>query len=214
MSFDLLFHGRSEWPETEIPISLTDWKALVTDILDKEQIGRFSVIGYSYGGKICIATANLMPERVDALYLAAADGIHFNFWFRLATGTALMRRLFLILCKNPGPFLWLVKTLSKLRLISRNLGRFVAAQLAAKANRKRLYLSWVGFRGFTLRQRQILQMLNANDIRLEMVAGKYDSVIPWKDLQTFTSKVHNGRFHLIHTGHQSLLKKFNESLNR
>ena len=214
LSFDLFFHGQSHWPEKEIPVPPEAWKQMLLEILNKEKISKFSMIGYSYGGKIAIATAHLMPEKVEKLYLAATDGIHYNFWFRFATGTAPVRALFLYLCKNPKPFIRLVKFAAKTGLISKNLGRFVVVQLGVKADRKRLYLTWVGYRKFTLNQRSILKMLNQHEIKLELISGKYDSVIPYKELKIFTEKVHSSRFHLINTGHQSLLKKFNEELNK
>lgn len=214
LSFDLFFHGQSQWPEKEIPVPPEKWKQMLLEILKKEKISIFSMIGYSYGGKIAIATASLMPEKVEKLYLAATDGIHYNFWFRLATGTAPMRGLFLYLCKNPGPFIKLVKSAAKIGLISKNLGRFVAVQLGVKADKKRLYLTWVGFRKFNLNRGKILNMFNNHRVQLVMIAGKYDSVIPYRDLQSFTLKVDGSQFHLINTGHQSLLKKFNEELQR
>ncbi len=212
LSFDLFFHGQSKWPEKQIPISLAEWKDLLLKALKVEGIQRFSLIGYSYGGKIAIATAFLLPEMVEKTYLAATDGIHYNFWFRFATGSAPTRALFLYLCKNPRPFIRLVKAAARIGLISKNLGRFVTVQLGAKTDRKRLYLTWVGFRKFNLNRGKILKTFNSQSIELVMIAGKFDSVIPYKDLQSFTSKVRYSQFLLINTGHQSLLKKFNEKL--
>ena len=214
LSFDLFFHGQSQWSEKHIPIPLAKWRELLLEVLQKEKIHRFSMIGYSYGGKIAIATAFLLPEKVEKMYLAATDGIHYNFWFRFATGSVPTRGLFLYLCKNPGPFVKLVKAAAKMRLISKNLGRFVTVQLGVKSDRKRLYLTWVGFRKFNLNRGKVLKMFNNHRIELVMIAGKYDSVIPYKDLQSFTSKVESSQFLLINTGHQSLLKKFNEKLHQ
>src|ERR1041384_3075655 len=75
---DLFFHGKSEWNKGEEPLEKDEWKSLVEELLVKNNIQTFSVMGFSMGGKFALATLEAFPGRVKEIILLAPDGIKTN----------------------------------------------------------------------------------------------------------------------------------------
>ncbi|WP_339788189.1 alpha/beta fold hydrolase [uncultured Imperialibacter sp.] len=212
ISIDLFFHGKSQWPTDELPVPTESWHDLLLGILKAEQIDKFSVMGYSLGGKLALTTAMLFPQRVQRIILAAPDGIYLNPWYNVATGTWVMRAIFHYLNDHPALLIRLISFFSRTRLVSGRLAKFAISQVADHNNGNSIYHAWVGFRHFTQNIDKVLQTVNQNNIHVTMVAGKYDTVIPYGKLHSFEKKCASSDFVLIKTGHNSLLQKFHESL--
>jgi len=211
-SFDIFFHGQSKWPEDDLPVPVSEWKQMLTGVLAEEQISTFTILGYSLGGKIALATAALLPEQTEGLILIAPDGVKLHPWYRIATGTWLMRSVFHFLSHRPAQLLTLIGLISRLRLISKKLAKFAASQVGDPNNGRRIYFSWVGFRRFTYKRAELISLLNRHQMHVTVVAGKYDSVIPGKYLKSFASQCHHHHWVLIKTGHKSLLREYHASL--
>lgn len=211
-SFDIFFHGESEWPEDELPVSISEWEQMLTEVLQREQISTFTLMGYSLGGKIALATAALLPQQTESLILIAPDGVKLHPWYRIATGTRLMRSVFHFLSHRPAQLLVLIGLIARFRLISKKLAKFAASQVGDPDNGRRIYFSWVGFRRFTYKRAELISMLNEHSIHVTLVAGKYDTVIPSKHLKSFASQCQYHNWVLIKTGHKSLLREYHASL--
>ncbi len=212
LSFDLFFHGESLWPQDELPIPVVEWISLLEDVLEKEKIERFGVVGFSLGGKVAIRTALELPLRVNKIILVAPDGIQLNPWYKLATGTAFMRTIFRSLNARPSLLVKLIKYICKLRLISDRLAKFAISQVADPNNGASIYAAWVGYRLFTSDQALTIGVIEKHGMEVTVVAGKYDTVIPAHQLKSFATKCTKATFIKLNTGHNSLLKKYHEYL--
>lgn len=69
LAFDLPGHGRPLGRDASIPATID---ALLAS-MDAQGIGRFSLLGYSMGGRIALRLALRAPERVEALILESAS---------------------------------------------------------------------------------------------------------------------------------------------
>jgi pimeloyl-ACP methyl ester carboxylesterase len=212
ISIDLFFHGKSQWPADELPVPTESWHDLLLDILKAEQVDKFSVMGYSLGGKLALTMAILFPQRVQRIILAAPDGIYLNPWYKVATGTRVMRAVFHYLNDHSALLIRLISFFSRIRLVSVRLAKFAISQVVNSSNGTSIYHAWVGFRLFTQNIEKVLQTVNENNIHVTVVAGKYDTVIPYGKLHAFEKKCRLSDFVLIKTGHNSLLKRYHESL--
>ncbi|MEQ1588528.1 MAG: alpha/beta hydrolase, partial [Cyclobacteriaceae bacterium] len=63
-AFDLFFHGQSKW-EDETPLEKKMWREIMLQFLTENKIERFSVLGFSLGGKFTLATLELFPDRIE-----------------------------------------------------------------------------------------------------------------------------------------------------
>ncbi|MFZ4785319.1 MAG: alpha/beta fold hydrolase [Flavobacteriales bacterium] len=97
IAVDLFGHGEAYFPENRLknnPISKQEWWNLIDVILKKENVNRFSLMGYSLGGRMAMVTLEHFHTRVDRILLFSPDGLHKNLSYRLANEIGIGRRLF------------------------------------------------------------------------------------------------------------------------
>jgi pimeloyl-ACP methyl ester carboxylesterase len=212
-SFDLFFHGQSDWTRREA-LEKSDWKKIVNLFLEKEAIHDFEVAGFSMGGKFAMATLESFSDRVKKLILLAPDGIKTSFWYSLATYPIAIRALFKSMILHPNRLYKITKALRALNLIDQGLLRFAETQMDTEDKRKRVYFSWVYFRHLKFDLNKIVQILNDRQIALWMIVGEFDKVIQPKHMESFAQNVNIKHFHILNAGHNDLIKKASEHLSK
>ncbi|GAA4408146.1 hypothetical protein GCM10023187_29610 [Nibrella viscosa] len=209
-SFDLFFHGASPAPDSatgEFVLTKTDWTRIVSEFLKEKNISRFSVIGFSMGGKFALATAEAFADRIDQLILLAPDGITVSPWYRLATGTAVGRRLFRYFLQHMLLFRRVGNTLAAVGLLDRSALRFAQRTLATAEQRERVYRSWVGFRKLGVRLDILASLLNHHPVRTRFILGYFDRVLPADFVKPLTRRLYTYELHMLKTGHHRLVEK-------
>ncbi len=204
-SFDLFFHGKSEWPFDEQPLEKDFWKAFMEQFLSENNIETFGVLGFSLGAKFALAIVEAFPQKTTGIFLLAPDGIKTNFWYSLATYPVALRRLFKSMIKKTERFNRLAQAAHKLRLIDKGVLRFVDLQMNTEEKRKRVYLSWVVFRHLKFNMAHIASLINRHGIALVIVTGKYDKIITTKNMNALLKKVKHYTSLTPETGHNGIL---------
>jgi pimeloyl-ACP methyl ester carboxylesterase len=202
-SFDLFLHGQSTWAER--PLEKADWKNVVELLLQKEKINEFELAGFSMGGKFAFATLEAFPEKTKRMTLVAPDGIKVNFWYRLATYPVAMRWLFERFVSNPKTFFSLAKFLQAVGIIDKYLLRFVMLQMDTEEKRKRVYSTWIYFRHLKFEMKSIAELLIKEKTPLKIIVGRFDKVIPVKDMQRLLKHVPHGQLQVLEAGHNQLI---------
>ncbi len=211
-SFDLFFHGKSEWPLDETPLSKAYWKELLDQFLTKNSIEKFNLIGFSLGGKFALASLEAFPSRVSSVYLLAPDGIKTNFWYSLATYPLVLRRLFKSMILKPGRFVSIVKWAKKLNLMDKGVIKFAESQMDTEEKRKRVYYSWVVFKQLRFDLDFIASIINVNKIELSIFIGRFDKVITADIVAPLLKRVPHHQLQILETGHNGLIDKSIEAL--
>ena len=199
---DLFFHGGSVWNKGEEPLEKTEWKEIINEFLERNQIDTFSVLGFSMGGKFALATLEAFPDRVKEIVLLAPDGINTSFWYSLATYPIAFRNFFKSMISNHRRFLKIAKASKKLGLIDKGVLRFVETQMDSEEKRKRVYYSWVVFRHLKFDMNKIKSLISDYKIDLKVFVGKYDKIIKPNGLKKLTSRIE-----VLDAGHNDLIKK-------
>ncbi len=202
--FDLYFHGQSTWPARQ-PLEKSDWQKILNQFFQLENISGFEVAGFSLGGKFALATLEAFSEKVKKVILLAPDGISTSIWYSLATYPIAIRLLFKSMVLRPGRYHSFVKFLRMLRLVNKGLLRFAESQMDTEEKRRRVYYSWVYFRHLKFDLDKIAAMLNKNQIPVLMVVGKFDKVIPAKNMARLLKRIHHKQFEVIESGHNDLV---------
>ncbi len=214
-SIDLPFHGsstlRTDRPVSHIDsITHTNWLGVMAAFLEQHGIGRFSVAGFSLGGRFALATAHAFADRLDQLILLAPDGITPNPWYRLATRTAVGRALFRqVLNHTP----WLHKAgllLAKLGLVDRSVLRFAEALLASPTQRDLIYHTWLSFRFLLLPMPPLADRLNRHEVWVRIFAGHFDKIMPLDAIQPLTRHLTAYDLTVLRTGHNRLIERVGE----
>jgi pimeloyl-ACP methyl ester carboxylesterase len=210
--FDLYFHGQSTWPLEEQPLEKHEWKAILESFLKEENIATFSLLGFSLGGKLVLATVEAFAAKTEAVFLLAPDGIKTSFWYNMATYPILVRRLFKSMIFHPDRFFRISQALYRLNLVDRGLIRFAEHQMNTEEKRRRVYFSWVVFRHLRFNLKKIARIINANDIRTVIVVGKHDKVIRPEAIKHLSTRLKNCRVEVLDTGHTGLINQSAEIL--
>lgn len=206
-SFDLFFHGTSEWHNGEEPLEKSDWKELISDFLDKNNINGFSVLGFSMGAKFALATLEAFPDRVSEIILLAPDGIKTSFWYSLATYPIALRKLFHGMIVNHEKFLRVATVAKSLRLVDKGVLRFVETQMDSEEKRKRVYYSWVVFRHLKFDVQRIADLINSHKVKLTIFVGGRDKLVTGANMMRLVSKVPRARFETLEAGHNNLIRE-------
>jgi pimeloyl-ACP methyl ester carboxylesterase len=204
-AFDLFFHGQSTWPLRR-PLEKSDWRQIMMQFLGKEKIELFVVVGFSLGGKFALATLEAFTDKVTKVVLLAPDGIKTSLWYNLATYPIAVRRLFKSMVLQPQRFFTLAQFFQRVGLVNKGLVRFAESQMDTEEKRRRVYYSWVYFRHLKFDIPSIAAILNQHRIPLLMLVGKYDKVIPAKNMNTLLHRLHQKQLEIIEAGHNDLVK--------
>ena len=203
--FDLYFHGQSRWGHGETPIEKAHWKETMQAFLAQNEIDRFSLAGFSLGGKFALATVEAFPEKVENIILLAPDGIKTNFWYSLATYPVLFRKIFKSMIHHPERFQSIIKMLHAWNLMDNGVLKFAEFQMNTEEKRKRVYYSWVVFRHLKFDVDKIAALLNRYKIPVTLVVGQYDRVIKPKSMERLVTKLRKYTFETPEVGHTGLI---------
>ena len=180
-AIDLPFHGKTEWNEGLL-FTAVDLQQIVADIVKQDIFepsapGRLTLLGFSLGGRIALSLYQAQPQTIEKIVLLAPDGLKVNFWYWLATNTAMGTRLFAFSMKYPGWFLGFLKGVNKLKLVNASVFKFVNYYIADKEARLQLYQRWMCFRKLRPDRKLIKNYIRQHKTKARLVYGKYDRII-------------------------------------
>lgn len=170
-AFDLPFHGQSTGP---VRIAKEEWKAFLNEFLDTNGLPRCSVIGYSLGCRLALATLEAVPERLNAVYLLAPESLSEHPLFRLATGTPPGRWLFRRVVSEQNSFERLARLLERRRWIDPALTRQARWHVGTNAQQQRIVGSWLALRGFRYSPTWLGRWLGTHGVPATVFVGTHD----------------------------------------
>ena len=202
IAFDLPFHGSTDWNDGKYcnPEQLRDI------ILNCPEIGTkpFILLGYSIGGRLALTILPYFAERIIRLILLAPDGfyVHPAYWF--ATHTKFGNNMLKRVTSNPKRFLELLNFTQSKSLLPKSSLKFTKSVLENNNLRQTLYNAWTGFSQFKPDIKKLIQLINANQLPVMLVYGKFDSTIKMAPGRVFHQKVPSSTLLVLETGHQLL----------
>ncbi|HNM07269.1 MAG TPA: alpha/beta hydrolase [Chitinophagales bacterium] len=210
-AFDLPWHGETQWPEGRI-FTPADLLGLVRGFLDYLGASKFAVLGFSMGGKCALYITKHMPDRLNALWLLASDGIQTNRIYNVAVYPAWGRKLFKTTIRHPSWFFGMVNLATRLRLITPWLKKFTNNHMATREKRQRLYDTWISMAGFNPDIELVKKQLNTFHIPALLFFGRRDEVIPYTVGEQFAEGVALAKLTVLERGHYFIDEKINPML--
>lgn len=205
-SFDLFAHGESQWLYRNSILSKSEWAKIFDAFLQAEAIDSFSVMAYSMGGKVALATLEHFSHKIYSMIMVAPDGIYTNPWYRLATYPGMFNHIFKKIIYKPAAFLKTVEVLGNYNLLKKGLVKFVSNEMNSPAKRERVYQSWMIYRQFLFNKNLISRLIQRNHIKTLWVFGQYDYIINVEKFGSFLENISSGECVVLPTGHSDLLK--------
>lgn len=205
-SFDLFFHGKSYWSFGHKPLENAYWGSLMQQFLNKVPVDKFTLLGYSMGGKFVLATLKIYPELVEELILVAPDGIKTNGWYSLATYPLFLRHLFKWTINHPSPLFHVMNIMRSLKIIDKGIIKFAKLQMNSPMKRYRVYSSWVVFRHLIFDMDEIATLINKKNITTTMFLGAYDKIMTRNNMDNLLLKLKLYDLKELKCGHNQLLQ--------
>ena len=211
ISITLPLHGQTTWKEPDYcrPQDIIDIIELILKT-EKLPLERFSLMGYSLGGRICLKLLEVYPQRINHTLLLAPDGIKMFLLQYMATQNVFSKALFSYTIRHPQWFLGLIKCIRFCKLVPANIANFVYQLMDDKEERNRLYNRWMMFKYMHPHIQQVKNSINQYQKKVDIIIGEYDSLIKPATIESFPKGI-NPEFITIHrfpTGHILIKEKF------
>ncbi|MEO6168288.1 MAG: alpha/beta fold hydrolase [Chitinophagales bacterium] len=213
VAIDLPFHGDTKWQQGDFFLQ-EDLEYLITSILHREHHLRFSLMGYSLGGKIVLATIPHFVSQIDAVILAAPDGVKVNAWYNIAVYPEWGRKLFNRFVTHPQIVFTIARGLKFTGLLSERFFKFLQVQTNTEEKRQKVYDVWITIKDFEVELEEVKSLLNEYKIKSYIFIGKYDMVITQKIGKQFARGLHQCQYIVLDKGHNLITESFNEPLKQ
>jgi len=214
-SVNIFFHGKSEIinrdPEKE-PVSTDEFANFFEVFFDHINGQKISIIGYSLGGRLGMKITELLPKRVEALYLFAPDGLIKSRWYVLFSHNLIGRWVFRFLIKHENRYTHILNLFVNLRLISSKLENFIRSQTASKELREKVFYVWTSLRKIEPDFKQLKRSIETYNVPVKIFIGTYDNIIPIKNARKVKRKIPEIQVILIRSGHKMLTEKIAEEI--
>ncbi len=203
-AIDIYYHGESN-RENE-PLSKLQWKQAFHRFLDQEKIKKFSLIGFSLGGRFSLATMMAFPKAIESVFLIAPDGVFQSVWYKIATSFP-GNSLFKYFMNTPKTFDRFVTLSKKTGLVSRSLTRFVETSLRETHQRQRVYQTWTYFSPLQPKLSSVTRCINQHNIPTHVVLGIHDNIIPPKKILTKLKPIRHLQTEVVNAKHHQMIKE-------
>ncbi len=215
-SFSILHHGnttlKNECSSNYI-LSPEELKSFITAFCTAYHIDQFVLLAYSIGGKIALKTIEILPEKVKAALLIAPDGLKQNFWYHTATKNSVGKILFRFFIQFPQPFIYFIDGLSFLRILPKNMKKFLLSNFREKKNREKVKNVWITFSNIDPEMEKVLQNIEKHKISTHFLMGIYDPVLKSSALQKIVAnKADHISWYNVEGGHNLLKASLQNSV--
>ncbi|HYE54847.1 MAG TPA: alpha/beta hydrolase [Chitinophagaceae bacterium] len=205
IAIDLPYHGHTQWTDLQPAALAATTSALLAHLNIPPK--NIHLLGFSLGARIALCLLQQMPASISKAVLLAPDGLTINFWYWLSTQTTIGNSLFRLTMKKPGWFLGMLRTSAKLRIVNQSILKFVENYIHDDTIRRQLYQRWTGLRKCKPNKATLRRLIPANNIRIELLYGRYDRNIGQKKGKQFIKGLPNANMQVLNCGHQVLHEK-------
>lgn len=212
VSVDLPFQGKTIWREKE-KLSVEGLREFMEAFFREIGAeGKISIMAYSIGGNYALGFISLFSEHVNNLWLIAADGLKSKPAFNFITKTRLGRWLFGVFILYPAWVFYWLKLAGVLGLASKRVLRFYYSTIDSRIKRKVMMQRWASTARIAVRPKRAIDAINRAGIRVCLIFGKHDSVIPVQNAVRFHKKIPSSKLVVVDTGHKLLVPETNKIL--
>lgn len=177
VALNMPFHGKTVWKE-ERAMSRGDLEYLVQKIMEQFGQQRFSLMGYSMGGRLSLCLLETFAAQIDHVILLAPDGLRNNPWHMFVTQNRLGNRIFRYNTHHPGLFFGLLNFGKRWKLLNESVYKFALHRMDKPEKRRLVYDVWTNLRHMLPDRKKCKRLIQRYNIDLLMLFGRYDRVIP------------------------------------
>ena len=207
LAVNIFFHGSSRVQDRVISrgFSLKDLKDLFRDIYNILPTDKYTLMGYSLGGRICLKLFELYPDKIDRIILLAPDGIRVSRFYLFLTRTFAGRFILKKVIYRPEIFFIVARMLRKSGIVGEKKYQFAVNNFDNRHRREKVYQVWMTLRNVISKNSSIKSLLGRYDVHLFLFFGKYDRIIPSSIGRRFARGAENHvHFYELDEGHRMI----------
>ncbi|MEH0158068.1 alpha/beta hydrolase [Limibacter armeniacum] len=198
-AISLPYHGNTAWKESNFGVG--DFIEIVEVIQKETGADRFSLMGYSMGGRVTLCLLEHFATQLDKVFLCASDGIRTHKIYNFSLMPTWYVRTAKLLVMIPAVLFGLVNFAYRFGFVSKFLFDFTNNHLATRKQRKRFFSCIHFFRHTTINLKDVQTLLNKHNIPVEMYFGIRDEVILLDGVKKFQHGLQNARLYELNKGH-------------
>jgi len=218
IGFDLFFHKETKLQDQTLtavksPITKKAFAGLIAEFCAFENIGRFSVIGYSMGSHFATVVVEEIGERVDEYIVAAPSSINPGLLIRAFSKYKLGNKLLERFTQSERALINVLNFSKRLGLID-DVGRNILyKEIDTPELRFILYASFTYLRLFETDEGKLIQVLVKQNIRSIFIFGKRDAMYPPRIGKKFLKKLPKAEVIILDKNHEMIDKDFIAALS-
>lgn len=212
-AFDLFFHGESNWEESDTIMSPAFIQEFIAGFALRNNIQRFSLLGFSIGARVVLAAIPLFSSMIDHVWLLAPHGVKSDYLYKFATRSGIGTRLFRGMLSQSGWLFCLFDLMARSGIADRKLLRFAKSRLRTEAGRKRVYNTWMLYSALDKPWKEVVAVLNTSGIRLIVVLGASDFLFKPDYFESRLKDVINKEIMTLESSHERLIYDMIETLS-
>jgi pimeloyl-ACP methyl ester carboxylesterase len=212
-AIDLPYHGRTRWAADRL-YYVKDIIGIINTLCESEQITRFSLMGYSMGGRIAMCIIPTLIQQLDEVFILAASGIKIHPIFNAATLPAWAIKLLSFNIKHPKGLFATMRLAKQLGWINPHVYQFNQHLMATENRRRRIHYTWLSIRDFNVNVPKLQQILNNAQIPVYLLFGKDDKIIPPWVGEFFAKGLKNAHLYLLPCNHFMVTAALNHTFDQ
>ena len=217
VAVNLYHHGNSVYPENrmfENQISKKEFIEHIEQLLTELKIDRFSIMGYSLGGRVALTCVQLFYKRINRIILIAPDGLKISHYNNFVTRTNMGKNYIKWLVKKPDEFFALIDKLHRYKIVNNRSKRMINFHFETHEKRVLLRNVISSFKNIIPNINKVTRYINKHNIEIVMVFGKHDFIIPIKLGTRFLKGIRSKKeMHVIDASHNILTENASKALS-
>jgi pimeloyl-ACP methyl ester carboxylesterase len=210
VAVDWPFHGQTEWaPKT---FSKQDLLDIILKICAEHGKERFSMMGFSFGGRLAQAMLPELAGRLNKLYLLSPDGVKTKGMSTAAHTPMWVRRLLYRMLQNPNWFIAMVNVGKKLGVAPPLIHHFLTNNLNRPERFRRTFGCWMAMESFYLRRHTIQRILKESQLSTDVYIGLNDPMLRQNTLKKLYEGLPEVRVFWLDEGHRLIGEELGECL--
>ncbi len=204
-SFDLFAHGESEWNEGR-EFSAEDFRNIFVHFFESENIHSFSAMGYSLGGRWATSIVNAFDNRVQNLFLVAADGLQKGTIIDILSKIKESNKIIEYIIHHPKIIHHGLKMGYFAGLINKESLNFYIGKNDTKEKRELIMKRIRLCKNLFISPKLLLQKIRNNNINVHLFYGTRDLVMPPLLTVRLTKNLGKAILHKIEDDHMLIIK--------
>ncbi len=207
---DVAYHGKTRWKQDSLKFP-EKLPGLLIQVAESVGFEKFSLLGFSMGGRMIFDQLERIPERINSVYLLAPAGVLLNPFSHWFSNTKMADVLARFLHRNPAAFRFIIDMSYRLGRMDHNFYLYISERFKNPEKRKRINHIRNAMKRYRPDLPEIGRLSDLHGIQVVAIFGERDKVIPKSHLMALKENIPGCRGLLVPKSHMLVDEELNET---